>query len=71
MGIVYETDARVADKVKILARAPENLHSPIVYPAAVIKSSRNTDAAKAFLDFISQDKGKVIFERYGFAIPGN
>jgi len=71
VGIVYETDARVADKVKILARAPENLHSPIVYPAAVIKSSRNTDAAKAFLDFISQDKGKVIFERYGFAIPGN
>lgn len=65
-GIVYETDAKVSDKVKVVASAPENSHKPVVYPVAVIKSSQNIDAAKEFLQFISGDKGKAVFEKFGF-----
>ncbi|HEY9658736.1 MAG TPA: molybdate ABC transporter substrate-binding protein, partial [Allocoleopsis sp.] len=35
-GVVYATDAKVSDQVKQVATAPSNLHSPIVYPVAVI-----------------------------------
>lgn len=66
-GIVYETDAIVSDKVKIVARAPEGSHQPVYYPAAVIKASRNADAAKEFVDFLYGGAAKTIFEKFGFA----
>lgn len=67
-GIVYKTDALVSKKVNIIATAPEDSHNPVVYPAAVIKSSKNVDAAKDFLKFLSGDKAKAVFEKYGFKI---
>ncbi|AOT71473.1 molybdate ABC transporter substrate-binding protein [Geosporobacter ferrireducens] len=69
-GLVYETDAKVSDKVKVVAKAPEGSHKPVVYPAAVIKDSRNMDAAKDYLDFLCSDKAKSIFEKYGFVFIG-
>ena len=67
-GVVYATDAAVSDKVKVIAVAPENSHTPVIYPAAVIKDSKNPDAAKAFLDFTGGDTAKKIFEKYGFRV---
>ena len=66
-GVVYETDAKVSPKVKIVAIAPEGSHKPIVYPTAVIKSSKNIEASKEFLKFLSEQQSKTVFERYGFA----
>jgi len=65
-GIVYETDAKVSDKVKIVARAPKGSVSPIYYPAAVIKTSENVDDAKAFINYLYSGKAKPVFEKYGF-----
>ncbi len=65
-GIVYSTDAESSDKVKILAVAPANSHSPIVYPVAVIKDSQNPTAAKEFVDFLSSKPASEVFEKYGF-----
>ncbi len=65
-GIVYETDAKVSDKVKVIAAAPEDSHKPVNYPAAVIKSSKNAEAAKAFTEFLYSSDAKTIFEKYGF-----
>lgn len=65
-GIVYETDAKVSDKVKVVAKAPEGSHEPVYYPAAVIKASKNTDAAKDFINYLYSSKAKPIFEKYGF-----
>ncbi|MEG3906773.1 molybdate ABC transporter substrate-binding protein [Microcoleus sp. w2-18bC1] len=67
-GIVYGTDATASDKVTVLLTAAENLHSPIVYPLAVIKNSRNPAAAKAFVDFLAGDRAKIVFQKYGFGI---
>ena len=69
-GIVYATDAAVSDKVKVAATAPADSHKPVIYPAAVIKDSKNIDAAKKFLDFTSSDTAKKIFEKYGFKVVG-
>ncbi|MBD3880190.1 molybdate ABC transporter substrate-binding protein [Phormidium tenue FACHB-886] len=69
-GIVYTTDARISTQVKQVATAPDNLHSPIVYPIAVLKSSKNPQAARSYLQFLTGDQAKAVFERYGFGIAG-
>ena len=69
-GIVYATDAAVSDKVNVVATAPENSHKPVIYPAAVIKDTKKLDAAKKFLDFVSSDAAKKVFEKYGFKVVG-
>jgi molybdate transport system substrate-binding protein len=69
-GIVYTTDAKESDKIQVRATAPANLHSPIVYPVAAIKGSRNAGAARAFVEFIASNRAKAIFEKYGFGIAG-
>ena len=67
-GIVYATDAAISDKVKVVAVAPEGSHKPVVYPAAVIKNSKQLDAAKKFLDFTTSAEAGKIFEHYGFKV---
>lgn len=65
-GIVYETDAKNSDKVKIVTTAPKDAYTKIIYPAAVIKDSKNFHEAEEFLNFLRGDKAKVVFEKYGF-----
>lgn len=67
-GVVYATDARVSDQVTQVATEPENLHSPIVYPAAVITASRNQQAAITYEQFLSSQEAQGIFKKYGFDI---
>ncbi|MBW4639612.1 MAG: molybdate ABC transporter substrate-binding protein [Gloeocapsa sp. UFS-A4-WI-NPMV-4B04] len=64
-GIVYITDAKVSD-VKIVAIAPANSHSPVVYPVAVIKASKNINVAKKFVQFLSSKPASDVFNKYGF-----
>ena len=66
-GVVYGTDAKTSDKVKIVATAGDDLYkTPVVYPVAVIKASKNVDDTKEFLKFLSSDKAKEVFIKYGF-----
>jgi molybdate transport system substrate-binding protein len=65
-GVVYSTDAKVSTGVKVIATAPAASHKAIVYPAAVIKASKNPDPAAAFVDFLSSDAAKAVFVKYGF-----
>lgn len=65
-GIVYATDAATSKKINVVAEAPAGSHKPVVYPVAVLKSSKHAAAAKAFLDFLSTDQAKMLFVKYGF-----
>ena len=68
-GIVYATDAKSNDDVKVICEAPDDaLKTPVIYPVAMIKDSNNTDAAKAFMDFLQTQEAKDIFVKYGFTI---
>ena len=68
-GIVYSTDAKSNDQVKVVCEAPDSaLKTPVIYPVAVLKNSTNPDAANAFLDFLQTKEAKDIFVEYGFAI---
>ena len=66
-GIVYGSDAVAEPGVSVVATFPEDSHKPITYPAAVT-SSADTPQAAAFLDSLSQEPAKAIFEAQGFTV---
>ncbi|WP_414553126.1 molybdate ABC transporter substrate-binding protein [Anabaena sp. CCY 0017] len=68
VGIVHDTTARTSDKVKILAIAPEASHSPVVYPVAVLKNTKNPTAAKSFVEFLFSEQAKTLYTNYGYTI---
>src|ERR1700720_2668697 len=70
-GIVYATDAKISKKVVVAATASEDSHSPVVYPAALIKSSKNPAGAKTFLEFLRGEKARAVFQKYGFVPAGS
>lgn len=74
-GIVYATDAQTENsngddkEVQVVATAEDSLmQTPVIYPAGVVTSSANKEAAKAFEDFLQTDEAKAIFEEAGFAM---
>ena len=68
-GIVYATDAKSTDDVKVVCEVPDDaLKTPVIYPVAQIKDSKNADAAKAFMDFLQTQEAKDKFVEYGFTI---
>ena len=66
-GIVYDTDAKVEPKVRIVGLFPDATHPKIVYPAAVVAASNNPDAAK-FLAYMGSPPAAAIFRKYGFTV---
>ncbi|MGH8432034.1 MAG: molybdate ABC transporter substrate-binding protein, partial [Solimonas sp.] len=67
LGIVYATDAKAEKQVEVAGVFPEDSHPPIVYPAAVVISSKNPDA-EAFVTYLSSPKAQEIFTAQGFTI---
>ncbi len=65
-GIVYKTDAVASDKVKIVSEAPSGSYSPVVYPSAVMKETKNLSEAQEFINYMYSDDAKPVFEKYGF-----
>ncbi len=67
-GFVYATDARISGRVRVVATVPESAHAPIVYPAAVVKTSANQEAARTFVEFLGGPEAKAIFTRNGYTL---
>lgn len=67
-GFVYATDARMSGRVREVATVPESAHEPIVYPAAVVKTSTNSAAARTFVEFLASPEAKAIFTRNGYTL---
>ena len=70
-GLVYRTDAQTSPKIRTIFTAPPSSHDPIVYPAAVLKSSKDQAAARAFLEFLETPHALETFKTYGFNDPNN
>ena len=67
-GIVYLSDAKSSSQVEIVATAPADSHSTVVYPIAMVKSTKNVQAAQDLINFLSQERAKTIFESQGFKL---
>ncbi|QIQ21747.1 molybdate ABC transporter substrate-binding protein [Zophobihabitans entericus] len=61
IGIVYSTDAKVSNKVKIIGEFPADTFASIEYPVALL----NKDA-EGFYNFLQTDLAKAVFDQYGF-----
>ena len=68
LGIVYLSDALAEPKVRIVGEFPPDSHPPIIYPAAVVSSSR-ASAAPDFVRYLRSEKTRKILERHGFSAP--
>jgi molybdate transport system substrate-binding protein len=67
LGIVYDTDAEIEPKVRIVGLFPDASHPPIVYPAALV-AGHTTPGEAAFLGFLQGPEASAIFKRYGFIV---
>jgi molybdate transport system substrate-binding protein len=50
---------------------PADSHSPIEQAAVLMKSAKNKEAARAFLDFVKSDAGRAMLAKYGFTFPAS
>ena len=66
IGIVYETDAKIEPKVKIVGVFPDGSYPPVIYPAAATAATTNPAVAR-YLNFLRSSAAKAIFEKYGFS----
>jgi molybdate transport system substrate-binding protein len=66
LGIVYETDAKIEPKVKIVGAFPDGSYPPVTYPVAATAESKNANVAR-YLAFLRGSAAKTIFEKYGFS----
>ena len=65
-GIIYATDAFSAG-LTVVDSATAEMCGQVIYPAAVLKTSRHPEEAKAFLDYLcAADGGIPCFEAVGF-----
>lgn len=65
-GVVYCTDAFSAG-LTVTDRATPQMCGQVIYPAAVMKNSKNPEAAQAFLDFLGSEEAMKVFEKVGFS----
>ena len=69
-GIVYESDAATSDLVKVIATAPDEINNTIVYPVAIIASSKQVESAQKYIDYLTGPEAAEIFFRHGFIVIG-
>jgi molybdate transport system substrate-binding protein len=69
-GVVYRTDAAISKRVRVALEVPEGEAPRIVYPAALLTTSRGP-AARAFFEHLRSLAARAVFERLGFEfLPG-
>lgn len=66
-GIVYKTDALADKGVKVVATFPPDSYPPIIYPAAVLTTSKST-AAIPLLDYLRSASARPVWKKYGFGL---
>ena len=71
VGTTYYSDTYgYEDQIKILQTVSYDLTGNVIYPIAQVKNDEASDAevseAKDFIDFVTSDKAKTIFQKYYF-----
>jgi molybdate transport system substrate-binding protein len=51
----------------VIDSATAEMCGQVIYPAAVMKDSKDPEAAQAFLDYLGEDEAMELFEEVGFS----
>lgn len=65
-GLVYNSDVISSKDIKVVMEVPNDSHKPIVYPLAIVKNSKQQQAAQDFISFLNSKEASDIFGKYGF-----
>lgn len=65
-GIVYKTDALISKKVKVAYEITVAEGPAISYPLAVVKETKNSEAARKFVVYLASPEARAVFTKYGF-----
>ena len=65
-GVIYETDAYSAGLTTVDSATPQ-MCGQVIYPAAVLKTAKNPDGAKKFLEYLQTEEAMKVFESVGFS----
>lgn len=68
LGIVYATDVRSSNKVKVLYTVPLKMHTGINFPIGTLSNSKHAKVANQFIDWLLSPEGRELFEEYGFSV---
>ena len=66
-GVVYATDAFSAG-LTVVDEATADMCGQVIYPAAVLNTTRHEAEAKAFLDYLKGADAAAVFESVGFTV---
>ena len=69
VGIVYRTDAKLAEDLSILDIIPLEAYDQVLYVAATTKAARNIGEAMNFCEFLLGEEARAIFTDHGFSFP--
>ena len=67
-GFCYASDVKMASNSLVVQVIPSDAHSPIVYPAAIIKDTKNLEEIEKFFAFLQTPESKAVFEKHGFKL---
>jgi len=67
-GIVALSVAHVPEIAYALV--PDSLHAPLDQAIAILRTTRQEPAARAFIDYLNGPQGRPIMKKYGFLLPG-
>jgi len=67
-GVVYKTDAGISKKVKVAYEVPAADLPVISYPMALVKDSKQPEAAKKFLNYLDSKEAGDTFNKFGFIL---
>ncbi|MGH8177486.1 MAG: molybdate ABC transporter substrate-binding protein [Steroidobacter sp.] len=66
LGIVYETDARVEPRVRIVDLFPQSSHVPITYPVATTTTA--SAPARSFVNYLNSAPARSVWRQAGFIV---
>jgi molybdate transport system substrate-binding protein len=68
-GFVYKTDALTSQKVKIAFALDSKTYTPVEYPIGIVKSSKHSNEAEDFYEYLQSKEALDIFVKHGFSRP--
>ncbi|MBI3818210.1 MAG: molybdate ABC transporter substrate-binding protein [Planctomycetes bacterium] len=68
-AIVYITDIRAFPDKLDAVDIPDAVNAAASYPLAIVKSAKNRQCARRFVDFVRSDAGAATLRKHGFLAP--
>ncbi|SEB08947.1 molybdate transport system substrate-binding protein [Thalassobacillus cyri] len=65
-GFVYQSDMIKSNKLRAADEVNKDHHTAIIYPAGIVKESKQKEAAEEFLQYIHSEEAKQTIKEFGF-----